>query len=141
MSKCGNQKNPGWPNCDIGWPQLTLSYFLNLCMLSKKLLKVTWAHPMSQCGHPKSSQKKADDVNNYLCYLWPLKIKKWPSKQTKKIDARIVAKQGHPNSCFMSQTDPSHTHHPCTLPAGVINNIIILTLKTSISHKGTTCIY
>jgi hypothetical protein len=45
---------------------------------------------MSQCGHPKSSQKKADDVNNYLCYLWPLKIKKWPSKQTKKIDARIV---------------------------------------------------
>jgi hypothetical protein len=37
---------------------------------------------------------KADDVNNYLCYLWPLKIKKWPSKQTKKIDARIVAKQG-----------------------------------------------
>ena len=65
----------------------------------------------SKCGHPKSSQKKADDVNNYLCYLWPLKIKKWPSKQTKKIDARIVG-QTRPSKQLFHVPDRSVPHTP-----------------------------
>ena len=94
--------------------EVTLSNYLKLSLMSSKLLNVTCGHPMSQYGHPKSSQKKADDVNNYLCYLWPLKIKKWPSKQTKKIDARIVG-----------QTRPS-------------KQIPKIQSKEGIGHKNTT---